>query len=320
MIKVTYYFEVRIILPAGEQPFDDRKLSKNELGEVTRYLQQKTGQGIPVKFRVGIFNGEGTKIMSVALNTRNTTETDIISLLMNRVTDRNILVYLNESIDPKLNTKSQPHKIKQQAIRPKLSEKQAEQVKKGKIADPKKKHAENIIKQRTRTLKRLKKIKKFLKSNKLLFFNILFIVLLMGMSTFQQVQLRSVIKENRLLAEQLQHVQKTDLSQPKIDTFGRYFLTYYFAQEKDQAVYRSNLKNFVAKQVDLSKWKTPKKNLKSVNYYGSKQTKQGYRVTYLLIVEVDNHSQMQQVKFEVKPTKHSFLVTTRPVLTDFSFN
>lgn len=102
---MSYYFEIRIILPEEENQFLNRKLSKSELSEVTHYLQQKTSRGIPVKFRVGIFRVEDqTKIMSVTLNTKNTKETDVINLLLNRVTDQHVLVYLNEPTEPTLNT------------------------------------------------------------------------------------------------------------------------------------------------------------------------------------------------------------------------
>ncbi|MFS0946549.1 hypothetical protein [Enterococcus casseliflavus] len=83
----------------------NRKLNKSELSEVTHYLQQKTSRGIPVKFRVGIFRVEDQiKIMSVALNTKNTKETDVINLLLNRVTDQDVLVYLNQPTEPTFNT------------------------------------------------------------------------------------------------------------------------------------------------------------------------------------------------------------------------
>ncbi len=73
---MSYYFEIRIILPEEEKQFLNRKLS-SELSEVTHYLQQKTSP-IPVKFRVGIFRVEDqTKIMSVTLNTKNTKETEL---------------------------------------------------------------------------------------------------------------------------------------------------------------------------------------------------------------------------------------------------
>mgnify|MGYP002514031734 CR=1 FL=1 len=98
---MSYYFEIQIILPENETQFSNRKLSKTELSEVTQYLQQKTSRGIPVKFRVGIYSvEEQTKIMSVTLNTKNMRETDIINLLLNRVTDREVLVYLNQKVEP----------------------------------------------------------------------------------------------------------------------------------------------------------------------------------------------------------------------------
>ena len=45
-------------------------------------------------------------------------------------------------------------------------------------------------------------------------------------------KLQSVKKESESLKEQIERVKETDISQSKIDTFGRYFLTYYFSQEK----------------------------------------------------------------------------------------
>ena len=148
----------------------------------------------------------------------------------------------------------------------------------------------------------------------------LFIVLLIGISVIQQIQLQSVKKESESLKEQIERVKETDISQSKIDTFGRYFLTYYFSQEKNQENYQSSLRTYVSEKVDISDWKALGKTLKSVNYYGSEQTKKGYRVEYLLNVSVDNRSKMQKITFEVEPTKNGFLVTTQPKLTDFSFN
>ncbi|KIX80143.1 hypothetical protein TV00_04243 [Bacillus subtilis] len=46
---MSYYFEIRIILPEEENQFLNRKLSKSELSEVTHYLQQKTSRGIREK-------------------------------------------------------------------------------------------------------------------------------------------------------------------------------------------------------------------------------------------------------------------------------
>ena len=290
---MSYYFEIRIILPEEENQFLNRKLSKSELSEVTHYLQQKTSRGIPVKFRVGIFRVEDqTKIMSVTLNTKNTKETDVINLLLNRVTDQHVLVYLNEPTEPTLNT--------QELNRQEL-----------KTSNERQEIPQTEIPTETVNVPKIH-----------LFISILtlFIVLLIGISVIQQVQLQSVKKESELLKEQIERVKETDISQSKIDTFGRYFLTYYFSQEKNQENYQSSLRTYVSEKVDISDWKALEKMLKSVNYYGSEQTKKGYSVEYLLNVSVDNRSKMQKITFEVEPTKNGFLVTTQPKLTDFSFN
>ena len=46
------------------------------------------------------------------------------------------------------------------------------------------------------------------------------------------------------MEEQIERVKETDISQSKIDTFGRYFLTYYFSQEKNQENELSKIPNY----------------------------------------------------------------------------
>lgn len=325
---MSYYFEIRIILPEEENQFLNRKLSKSELSEVTHYLQQKTSRGIPVKFRVGIFRVEDqTKIMSVTLNTKNTKETDVINLLLNRVTDQHVLVYLNEPIEPTLNTQE----LNRQEIQKGLDSQQiqssesiADEAKEPNLVSEKQRNGQSPkgsqTKVKEKTLSKETPNKNGTKFNLFVSILALFIVLLIGVSVIQQVQLQSVKKESESLKEQIERVKEMDISQSKIDTFGRYFLTYYFSQEKNKENYQSNLRNYVSEKVDIADWEALGKTLKSVNYYGSEQTKKGYSVEYLLNVSVDNRSKMQKITFEVEPTKNGFLVTTQPKLTDFSFN
>lgn len=322
---MSYYFEIRIILPEEENQFLNRKLSKSELSEVTHYLQQKTSRGIPVKFRVGIFRVEDqTKIMSVTLNTKNTKETDVINLLLNRVTDQHVLVYLNEPIELMLNTQElnrQELKTSNERQEIPQTEIPTETVNEPSvIKEISKKNQAKQTNSRKESLSESITKKNVPKFNLFVSILALFIVLLIGVSVIQQVQLQSVKKESESLKEQIERVKETDISQSKIDTFGRYFLTYYFSQEKNKENYQSNLRNYVSEKVDIADWEALGKTLKSVNYYGSEQTKKGYRVEYLLNVSVDNRSKMQKITFEVEPTKNGFLVTTQPKLTDFSFN
>lgn len=322
---MSYYFEIRIILPEEENQFLNRKLSKSELSEVTHYLQQKTSRGIPVKFRVGIFRVEDqTKIMSVTLNTKNTKETDVINLLLNRVTDQHVLVYLNEPTEPTLNTQElnrQELKTSNERQEIPQTEIPTETVNEPSVIKgiSKKNQAKQTNSRRESLSESITK-KNVPKIHLFVSILALFIVLLIGVSVIQQVQLQSVKKESESLKEQIERVKETDISQSKIDTFGRYFLTYYFSQEKNKENYQSNLRNYVSEKVDIADWEALGKTLKSVNYYGSEQTKKGYRVAYLLNVSVDNRSKMQKITFEVEPTKNGFLVTTQPKLTDFSFN
>ena len=325
---MSYYFEIRIILPEEENQFLNRKLSKSELSEVTHYLQQKTSRGIPVKFRVGIFRVEDqTKIMSVTLNTKNTKETDVINLLLNRVTDQHVLIYLNEQTEPKINTQE----LNRQEIQKGLDSQQiqssesiADEAKEPNLVSEKQRNVqspeESQTKVKEKTLSKKTPNKNGTKFNLFVSILALFIVLLIGVSVIQQVQLQSVKKESESLKEQIERVKETDISQSKIDTFGRYFLTYYFSQEKNKENYQSSLRSYVSEKVDIADWEALGKTLKSVNYYGSEQTKKGYSVEYLLNVMVEDRSKMQKITFEVEPTKNGFLVTNQPTLADFSFN
>lgn len=318
---MEYYFELQIILPEDEQnPFLNRQLSKSELSEVTHYLQQKTSRGIPVKFRVGIFRvaENNVKIMSVTLNTKNTKETDIVKLLLNRVTDQDVLVYLNQSTEPIIGGQEPTKEAKNQAIQIEQTVKEEKKTEKSSPTERKQPVKEKVAFKKGNVFRDWAQNDS--KNSLFMIIFPFFIVLLIGMNIIQQIQLQSVKKESQSLQEQIERVKETDIAQSKIDTFGRYFLTYYFAQENSQENYQSNLKPYLSDNVDRSDWKSLGKTLKSVNYYGSEATKKGYRVTYLVIVEVDNRSKMQQITFEVEPTKNGFLVTTQPTLADFSFN
>lgn len=318
---MEYYFELQIILPEDEQnPFLDRQLSKSELSEVTHYLQQKTSRGIPVKFRVGIFRvaENNVKIMSVTLNTKNTKETDIVKLLINRVTDQDVLVYLNQPTEPIIGGQEPIKEAPNQAFQIEQTVKEEKKAEKSSPTERKQSVKEKAAFKKGNVFHNQEQNRS--KNSLFMIIFPFFIVLLISMNIIQQLQLQSVQKESQSLQEQIERVKETDISQAKIDTFGRYFLTYYFAQENSQENYQSNLKPYLSDNVDRSDWKSLGKTLKSVNYYGSEATKKGYRVTYLVIVEVDNHSKMQQITFEVEPTKNGFLVTTQPTLADFSFN
>lgn len=306
---MSYYFEVRIIFPEDEQTeFLDRKLSKSELSEVTHYLRHKTSRGIPVKFRVGIFSTkDNIKIMSVTLNTKHTKETDVINALINRVTDQDVLVYLNQKTDKEKESEKQETKLVKQ---PNQSLENTSNVTNKTV----------LLNEKKESVPLNNLPKKLNKNSGFSFIVAFFIVLLIGVTIYQQVQLQSVKKESKSLEEKIERVKETDISQSKIDTFGRYFLTYYFAQENNKENYQSNVKNYLSKELNISDWKQQGKKLKSVNYYGSEPTKKGYSVTYLLIVEVEERSKMQSITFNVEETENSFLVTNQPTLKDFSFN
>lgn len=290
-----YYFEIQIVLPE-EDTFKGRKLSKEELSEVTKYLEDKTSKGIPVKLRVGIFQkDEDIKIMSVTLSTKNTKETNIVHLLINRVTEPNILAFL--SIDKQSNEKDEKKEIETNDNI--VSPKKAEEVTYHKNQLSTKRN--NKINFRTAILA-------------------LIIVLLVGGNLIQQIKIRTLNSNIEHLENKVNQVKEMDINQEKIDTFGRYFLTYYFAQNKTDENYQEDLRMYVSDKAHLNQWKVLNKELKSINYYGSESTGQStYKVTYILNVLSNNHVELQKITFKVKEYSRGFSVMNKPHLTDFSF-
>lgn len=290
-----YYFEIQIVLPEEDTfTFKGRKLSKEELSEVTKYLEDKTSKGIPVKLRVGIFQkDEDIKIMSVTLSTKNTKETNIVRLLINRVTEPNILAFL--STDKQLNEKDEKKEIETN---------------------------DNIVspKEEVTYLKNQLSTKRNNKINFRTAILALIIVLLVGGNLIQQIKIRTLNSNIEHLENKINQVKEMDINQAKIDTFGRYFLTYYFAQNKTDESYQSDLSVYVSAKAHLNEWKVLNKTLKSINYYGSSLTgKSTYKVTYVLNVLTDQRVRLQKISFVLKITNKGFKVVQKPKLTDFSF-
>lgn len=309
---MSYYFKIKIMLPEeDEQQFSERNLSKSELSEVTLYLQQKTSQGIPVKFRVSIFNAkEENKIMSVTINTKYLTEIDVISVLLDRVTDKDVLIYLNEKIET--DTKN----VEEYKVPPTKTVIETEKT----IKLP-----ENVPIEIKDNKKQAQSIKKAAEKNskKLILLTAIlsiFIGLLIGGLLIQKVQVQSVKKDSEILSKQIKSVKKNQNDQSKIDTFSRYFLAYYFTQEKNPENYQSNLKPYISSKLNISDWEALGKTLKTLNFYESQETKRGYNITYIVNVLVDDRSKLQKIIFDVEPTKDSFLVISKPKISDFSFN
>ena len=163
---------------------------------------------------MGIFRVEDqTKIMSVTLNTKNTKETDVINLLLNRVTDQHVLIYLNEQTEPKINTQE----LNRQEIQKKLDSQQiqssksiADEAKEPDLAIEKPRKGqtpeESQTKVKEKTLSKETPNKNGTKFNLFVSILALFIVLLIGVSVIQQVQLQSVKKESESLKLSLIHI------------------------------------------------------------------------------------------------------------------
>lgn len=309
---MAYHFEVTIIKPEEERDtFSGQRLSKQDLSNVTSYLQQKTSRGIPIKFRVGIFYEETKrKIMSVILDTKNTSETDIKQLLMDRITDQELLIYLNDTDLSKSQNQKKQVLVEQKEVKNNLPQQERETIAtkplpKSTTSKPiKSEQNKGSINQKTKIF--------------LLIFAILTVLLIL-VTVIQQVQINSIKTTNEDLETQLKEVENTDLSQSKIDTFGRFFLTNYFSTEEDPGAYQSSLKTYIS-DMDISDWQTLSTPLKSVNYYGSVNKGKLFEATYVITNTQGDRSVMQKITFEVEPTEDSFVVVNKPTIEEFSFN
>ena len=337
---MSYYFKVNIITPIEDQGiFLDKILEKEMLNEVNEYVQDKTIKGVPVKFRISIFKKEeNTKVMSVTINTKNINETDIIKLLSMRVSDNDILKFLSNEQNIKVVTNESVVATSQLVDHDKKShelpvesvevdyyeEEENEEELQDEIQDEiqEEKSQEKIKKVELKQPQI--KVKKGLNKGRLITIGA---IAFLGVSLFsQQLQLNSLKKENEnLLQKTSQLTKKSEYHNEitnQVDTFGRFFLTYFYSEEPKASDYQDNIASYIDEDLKINDWTTPNKTLKSVHFYGisKENVKKGTGlVSYVVITADKKGSKQELISFDIKKHKDTFKVISKPTTKPFSF-
>lgn len=313
-----FYFTLLIIEPKNdEEKVSNKELSLEELRHFSTYLEEQTAKGIPVKARIGVHNKEGKKETSITINTKNSTETDIIKILSGRISNPQILSYLSGKEEEKRNYS----KVNRNSLDSKIEQNEennlsAKQEKEDSILEEQLVKTEPKI-ERTVIRKADRKVKPIEFCNKKLMIlgSVLGLLLLSVCFSFWKIstlksdinRLNTVVENQSMLLE----------NQPKIDTKSRFFLASYFGKAKDENQYKDGLKKYVS--ISTSNWKRPSGEVKSMFLYSLEKKRKEINVKYIITLEEDETTKVKQISFDVKEKKHKIVVVSEPKIDDFSW-
>mgnify|MGYP006959866522 CR=1 FL=1 len=329
-----FYFTLLLLEPKQDKEKISReKITIDELKQFSKYLEEQTTKGIPVKARISIYEEE-TKKGSISLST-NRDGTDVLEILLARVSQPEILRYLAEnrgkqSISPASAKKveevmeyqeEEPYQSFQDSqemahANDRLETKRAFEEERQELAEQNK---QKISKKSTNT--RIKEIpnSKVLTAklrNKCVLILIGLAVLLFLMNVF--LFWKQSTLANKLENWQMETEKEVTLAenQPKIDTTSRFFLANYFSQAKE-AQYKDGLKKFVEPSVE--KWKRPSGELNSMFLYEINEEKKKIEVNYILTIKEEKATKVKKISFHVKNKENTVLVVSQPKIEDFSW-
>ncbi|EMF0379784.1 hypothetical protein G9L34_002088 [Enterococcus hirae] len=326
-----FYFTLLLLEPKRDQEKISReKISIDELKQFSKYLEEQTTKGIPVKARISIYEEE-TKKGSIALST-NRDGTDVLEILLARVSQPEILRYLaeNRGKQSSLPTSSKGV-VDAQKEEPEQSFQEDQEVYHTKDlieSEPiyEEEHHE-LSGQNTRknTKKSTKTLSKQMSTprvstaewkNKYVLILAGLVVLLFLLNGF--LFWRQSTLANKLENWQMETEKEVTLAenQPKIDTTSRFFLANYFSQAKE-AQYKEGLKKFVEPSVE--KWKRPSGELNSMFLYEINEEKKKIEVNYILTIKEEKATKVKKISFHVKNKENTVLVVSQPKIEDFSW-
>lgn len=326
-----FYFTLLLLEPKRDQEKISReKISIDELKQFSKYLEEQTTKGIPVKARISIYEEE-TKKGSIALST-NRDGTDVLEILLARVSQPEILRYLaeNRGKQSSLSTSSK-EVVDAQKEEPEQSFQEDQEVYHTKDlieSEPisEEEHHE-LSGQNTRknTKKSTKTLSKQIstprvsttewknKSILILAGLVVLLFLLNGFLFWRQSTLANKLEAWQTKAEKaVTLVEK----QPKIDTTSRFFLANYFSRAKE-APYKEGLKKFVGTSVE--KWERPSGELNSMFLYEINEEKKGTEVNYILTISEEKTTKIKKISFYMKEKEGTILVVSQPKIEDFSW-
>ncbi|OTN99184.1 hypothetical protein A5804_000670 [Enterococcus faecium] len=326
-----FYFTLLLLEPKRDQEKISReKISIDELKQFSKYLEEQTTKGIPVKARISIYEEE-TKKGSIALST-NRDGTDVLEILLARVSQPEILRYLAENrgkqsslptsskgvVDAQKEEPEQSFQEDQEVYHTKdliesepISEEEHHELSGQNTRKNTKKSTKTLSKQmstpRVSTAEWKNKYVLILAGLVVLLF------LLNGFLFWRQSTLADKLEVWQTKAEKaVTLVEK----QPKIDTTSRFFLASYFSQAKE-APYKEGLKKFVG--ISVEKWERPSGELNSMFLYEINEEKKGTEVNYILTISEEKTTQIKKISFYMKEKEGTILVVSQPKIEDFSW-
>lgn len=325
-----FYFTLLLLEPKRDQEKISReKISIDELKQFSKYLEEQTTKGIPVKARISIYEEE-TKKGSIALST-NRDETDVLEILLARISQPEILRYLAENRGKQSNPPISSKEVANaQEEEPEQSFQDIQEVYQTKVQIEsehvyEEEHCELPVHSiRKDTKKSIKPMSKQTSpghstaewKNKYILILaglVFFLFLLNGFLFWKQATLANKLEDWQTKVEkELTLVEK----QPNVDTTSRFFLANYFSQVKE-AQYKEGLKKFVGTSVE--KWERPSGELNSMFLYEISEEKKGIEVNYILTIKEEKTTKVKKITFYVKNKEGAILVVSQPKIEDFSW-
>ncbi|EKL7558389.1 hypothetical protein PSN82_002006 [Enterococcus faecalis] len=326
-----FYFTLLLLEPKRDQEKISReKISIDELKQFSKYLEEQTTKGIPVKARISIYEEE-TKKGSIALST-NRDGTDVLEILLARVSQPEILRYLAENrgkqsslltsskgiVDAQKEEPEQSFQEDQEVYHTKdliesepISEEEHHELSGQNTRKNTKKSTKTLSKQISTPRVSTTEWKN--KSILILAGLVVLLFLLNGFLFWRQSTLANKLEVWQTKAEKaVTLVEK----QPKIDTTSRFFLASYFSQAKEVS-YKEGLKKFVGTSVE--KWERPSGELNSMFLYEINEEKKGTEVNYILTISEEKTTKIKKISFYMKEKKGTILVVSQPKIEDFSW-
>lgn len=323
-----FYFTLLLLEPKRDQEKVSReKISLDELKQFSHYLEEQTTKGIPVKARISIYE-EDTKKGSIALST-NRDGTDVLEILLARVSQPDILRYLAENRGKQTSIQKEKQLLEEkkendsqedinicQTIKPvnlenSLSEEQLEPVVENGLDEKRKINSDHVHVYQIPALKEEKKPKRF---KRWLFVGSMVVLFLLNVFLFFNQMFLSI-----RVNEWQNHVEnQVELleNHSQIDTTSRFFLANYYSSAEEEQ-YKEGLKKFVG--VSMENWGRPSDELNSMFLYEIKEEKKGIKVSYLLTLTGEKTTQLKQISFFVKIKKGKILIVSQPQMEEFSW-
>ncbi|MGM0229060.1 hypothetical protein IGJ28_001122 [Enterococcus sp. AZ091] len=329
-----FYFTLLLLEPKQDQEKISReKMTIDELKKFSNYLEEQTTKGIPVKARISIYKEE-IKKGSIALST-NRDGTDVLEILLARVSQPDILRYLSENRGKQSSLSTSVNKVEEimeyqeeesyQSFQDSQEKNQTnnriepeyvfeEEQHESPVQD-KMKYAKNPTKMMTKQIPKSKLSTSERKNKFVLILGGLVIVLFLlnGFLYFRQTMLANRLEDWQTAAEKQVILLE---EQSKIDTTSRFFLASYFSQIEEEQ-YKEGLEKFVGTSMD--QWKRPNGQLSSMFLYEIKEEKKGIKVSYLVMVLEEKATKVKKTSFYMKKKEGEIMVASQPKIEDFSW-